>query len=286
MSTSAVEKILCFRDIQLQFLKIYDVGYANRTGVPEIPTRQFQSWTALHYTVSGHGKLFLNDLQFLIKKGDWFYIPAGSQVKLVSNPEDPLEYYWMSFYPAYTDEIREVLSFYEKKPIRPANSKQRVAQIFSELLQANTPSAEVYFTALSALMQIFASEFTQVDTNPNNVRYEELVENTKQIIERNYTDNSFTIQDTANILHINHPQMSRIFKEVMGQTPVSYLINLRLSYASELLKNKPYSVSEVCDASGFSNEWHFMKQFKKKYGMTVKEYRQLHGQKQSADAPL
>ena len=286
MRTLTVEKILCFQTLQLQYLKLYDIGYTDRTGVPEMPPCQSRSRPALYYTCSGRGKLFLNNQQFLIKKGDLFYVPAGDQVEIISSSEEPLAYYWMSFYPAYAGEIQESLGFCESKPIRPARSALRVLQILTDLFQANTPTSEVYFLALSSLMQILASEFIDSDTNYNNTRNQELVTETKRIIELNYTDNSFAIQDAANSLHINHPQMTRIFKEITGKTPVSYLLDLRLSHAAELLKTKPLSVSELCDASGFSNECHFMKQFKKKYGITVKEYRHQYSTNQTDETDL
>ena len=99
----------------------------------------------------------------------------------------------------------------------------------------------------------------------------------KQIIDLNYTNPAFHIKDAAQLLYINHPQMTRIFKVSMGLTPVAYLIDIRLSHASELLKTGTYTVKELCTACGFSDEWHFMKSFKKKFGMTVVEFKKQHG---------
>lgn len=273
MNTPISEKILCFQETQLPYSKIHDIGFADNEIFQLNHSDRIRQWAALFFCCEGHGSLVLNENHHSLKKGDLFYIPAGSRITFLSGQEEPIKYYWISFYPSYAGEIRENLGFNEENPVRPAKSELRISQIFTDLLQATAPTSEVYFTALSSLMQILASEFTHTDTKPNSARNLELVANTRQIIEQNYTDKSFTIQDAANFLHINHPQMSRMFKEIVGKTPVSYLLDLRLSHAAKLLRSNPLSVTELCDASGFSNECHFMKQFKKKYGMTVKEYR-------------
>ena len=60
-----------------------------------------------------------------------------------------------------------------------------------------------------------------------------------------------------------------------GISPVKYLVKLRLQTAGDLLKNKDYSVKALASEVGFNDELHFMKEFKKEFGVTVKNYREL-----------
>ena len=57
-------------------------------------------------------------------------------------------------------------------------------------------------------------------------------------------------------------------------TVVKFLSEVRLKKAAELLSEKDYRIKELCAETGFNDELYFMKIFKKKYGMTVKEYRE------------
>ena len=61
--------------------------------------------------------------------------------------------------------------------------------------------------------------------------------------------------------------ISRIFKSEIGDTPIHYLINIRLERAKELLESGlAESVQEVAAQVGYDDVYHFSKLFKKRYG--------------------
>ena len=69
-----------------------------------------------------------------------------------------------------------------------------------------------------------------------------------------------------------HPMyFSSIFKKATGESYVQRLNHLRLEYAATLLANH-YSVSYACFESGFGSFSNFFTSFKKKYGISPKEY--------------
>ena len=104
-------------------------------------------------------------------------------------------------------------------------------------------------------------------------KHKSIAESIKQTIDLNFRNPDFSVNDAAQLLYISHSLMSRVFKEVMEITPISYLIDMRLCYAADMLKENDVPIKELASESGFSDGGYFMKQFKKKYGVTVKEYR-------------
>lgn len=58
----------------------------------------------------------------------------------------------------------------------------------------------------------------------------------------------------------------RLFKSAYGISPHQYLIQMRLIFASNLLKNKNYSVTAAAFSSGFADVYSFSKSFKKYFG--------------------
>ena len=62
-------------------------------------------------------------------------------------------------------------------------------------------------------------------------------------------------------------------RDLTGVTPNEYLKNIRLMKAAELLRESDnITVGEVCWQVGFGNPQYFATNFKKKFGMTPKEY--------------
>lgn len=73
----------------------------------------------------------------------------------------------------------------------------------------------------------------------------------------------------------NLSHLSTVFKQTTGNNLISYVTELRLEKARELLSDMQYSISEVAALSGYSDAKYFAKLFKKKMGSTPSEYRNL-----------
>lgn len=82
--------------------------------------------------------------------------------------------------------------------------------------------------------------------------------------------NNITVSEIAYDLNMSLPSFSSKFKKIMGMTPNAYLTNLKLNEAARLLKFS--SVTEVAYDLGYENISHFIKLFKKKFGLTPKQY--------------
>lgn len=276
MSAPKATKSLSFKENEYKFLKLASIGFNN-----DISKRTGDFWgvnrfSALYFIRRGKAELFIRGNTFKVNGGDMFFINRNEPWCIFPDRESGLEYYWIAFHADYAPEIREILGFSEDEPCRAAKFAQRVEWIFDSLLEADSATPEVYFTALSSLMQILSAEFSKIETSTSTAHHKELAENAKQIIDLNFKNPDFSVNYAARMLYISHTQMSRVFKEVIGIPPVSYLVDIRLNFAAELLRERNMPVKELCESSGFSDVSHFMKKFKQKFGLTVREYRKQH----------
>jgi len=276
MSAPKERKSLAFRENDYKFLKICSIGYNNHTNNTTSDFFCVNQWNALYFIRNGNGSVLIRGKSHAVKHGDMFFITPNEPWNIHFDENDAWEYYWIAFNADYANEIREILGFGDGEYARAAKFPQRVEWIFDSLLEAKSATAEVYFNALSALMQILAAEFSKSGTDVSTVRHKELAENAKQIIDINFKNPDFSVAHAAEMLYLSHGQMSRVFKEVIGISPVTYLIDIRLNYAAEILREGNISVKELCACAGFSDTSHFMKRFKKKFGTTVMQYRKLH----------
>lgn len=67
-------------------------------------------------------------------------------------------------------------------------------------------------------------------------------------------------------MYLSTMYICKIFKEETGDSPINYLIKLRLAKAKEALINETLSVKEIASSVGYSDVYHFSKLFKKYYG--------------------
>lgn len=94
----------------------------------------------------------------------------------------------------------------------------------------------------------------------------------KDFIEDNIT-RSPTIAEVAAVAHLSEKQLSRIFKEIAGETVADHIRRRRIAHAEKLLLETDLSLLEISDMMHFSSEYYFNRFFKTHAGMTPGAYR-------------
>lgn len=77
----------------------------------------------------------------------------------------------------------------------------------------------------------------------------------------------------ARQVNLSPSRLRHLFKTETGKTPAQYLKCRRLQRASVLLKTTFLSVKEIANQVGIANSSHFVKEFKKVYGVAPTTYR-------------
>ncbi len=86
-----------------------------------------------------------------------------------------------------------------------------------------------------------------------------------------------SVQDLADTIHMSLSRFHAFFVRQMRVTPMDYVKTIRLTKASHKLMATELSIGEIADAVGFSNQFHFSREFKSRFGMTPSQYRETHG---------
>jgi YesN/AraC family two-component response regulator len=90
-----------------------------------------------------------------------------------------------------------------------------------------------------------------------------------------YRDPSLT--EMAQIVNLSPSRLRYLFKKETGVAPGHYLRTFRLEQAKELLENTFLSVKEIIRRVGANDQSHFIREFKKAYGLTPAQYRTSFG---------
>lgn len=86
-----------------------------------------------------------------------------------------------------------------------------------------------------------------------------------------------TLQQLAAEMNMHANYLGQIFKKETGKTYTTYVTELRIEKAKEMLDSKVLSISEIASLLGFNDYFYFLKTFKRVVGMTPKQYRQGFG---------
>lgn len=82
-----------------------------------------------------------------------------------------------------------------------------------------------------------------------------------------------TIEDMAAEAGLSTAHFSRLFKQVLGDTPYQFVMNYRVEQAKKMLVDRERPLIDVALSCGFSDQPHFGRVFKKLTGHTPKEFR-------------
>jgi transcriptional regulator GlxA family with amidase domain len=102
-----------------------------------------------------------------------------------------------------------------------------------------------------------------------------MAEQVKRVIELMQHDSSrnFTLGEMAESVNLSPPYFCYLFKSITGTPPAKYLKALRMQHAATLLTTTFLSVKEIVRRVGCTDESHFVRDFKRMYGVTPSAYR-------------
>ena len=93
-----------------------------------------------------------------------------------------------------------------------------------------------------------------------------------KFIEENISQ-KITLSDAASLVNMSDSAFSHFFKRQTSISFITYVNNLRVAKACDLLANTALSASEICYDCGFNNKSNFIRLFTKRKNMTPIEYR-------------
>lgn len=134
-------------------------------------------------------------------------------------------------------------------------------------------SSKDTLTEQLVLIKSFVNSTYQEKNPPEETKNRFLVDTIKEIIRERYSDMNLNVQAIASMLKMSSDYIGKIFKIYESITISDYTNEVRLEKALELLWSTDESAIVISEKVGYGSESYFHRQFKKKYGVTPKEYR-------------
>ena len=91
-------------------------------------------------------------------------------------------------------------------------------------------------------------------------------------IHKNYNQ-PLVIKELAQEVHLSNSRFRTVFKNLTGLSPMEYLTTLRINHARQLMPLTALSICEIASRVGYDDQLYFSRIFKKKTGVTPRDYR-------------
>ena len=90
---------------------------------------------------------------------------------------------------------------------------------------------------------------------------------------REHLDHNISIDELAQHINVSSDHFTRLFKRLIGQTPIQYIIHQRVSRACELLCDSELNMDDIAVRCGFPNRRYLSRRFTEVLGMPPSHYR-------------
>lgn len=125
------------------------------------------------------------------------------------------------------------------------------------------------------VIENFIGKPDEMGKNRQNLskRDAELIGHVTDIVYTMMQQGSIDVKTLASHLCMSQSQFRRKFTAITGQTPASYIMQIRLSNAKRLIDAHPdWSIGEVAEHCGFADTAHFTNAFKRAFAITPTQY--------------
>ncbi len=101
----------------------------------------------------------------------------------------------------------------------------------------------------------------------------EFVTKVKGLVEANFTNYQFSVDQLCKLLFMSHSQLYRKLEALTGLSPNKFIRIVRLNKAKEMLSNSSQSIASIALDCGYEDPAYFARVFKQDTGMSPQEWR-------------
>ncbi|SDC68359.1 AraC family transcriptional regulator [Niabella drilacis] len=223
----------------------------------------------------GRGVFETADQQvYPIDAGACFLLFPGAWHRYKPSYKTGWEEYWMGFNGYYPRKLFKAGFFNKKKPVVYTGLNEELLAAFQQLLtkiQNGLPGyhMQITGTALSILSLIYNSTLFGKENSDDELAY---ISKAKFIL-LDAIEETVSMPALAKQLAVSYSKFRKDFKQVTGQPPNQYHLEIRLKRAAELLCTTHLTINDIADQTGFATVFYFSRSFKKVYKISPKTYR-------------
>lgn len=282
-----------FSPRQHMLSKDFELYYYNDTNLSNVENHT-HNYYEFYFFLQGNISMYIDKKEYLLQPGDVILIPPNIRHHVVSH-DTAIPYrrfvFWIS--KEYYKDVSKLFEDYKYIVSRAVQNKQYVYHndtfnfniIQSKLFRlveeihsdrfGKRPKIALGINDLILHLNIMAYEQTvPAKLHEKQQLYDKLL----LYIETHLTED-LTLDYLANTFFVSKYHIAHIFKEKLGISVHQYITKKRLDMCCSALLSDD-SISKTFLLYGFKDYSSFFRAFKKEYGLSPKEYKEIHKTKE------
>lgn len=231
----------------------------------------------IHYILDGKGTFEVGGKKVTLHKGQGFLIVPHSVVHYEADQDDPWEYSWVAFQGSTCPSLLQQACLSVHHPIfEMGNEDDEMRSCLHRMISSRNTHKGWEISMTGLLFQFFSILIDRAgEDRPiplQDYTKETYVTQVMDFIEINYA-NTITVQSIASHVGLQRSYLCSLFKDKMGTSIQSYLVNYRMRRAAELTLDPALTIGDISRSVGYADQLLFSKMFKKVMGEAPTYYR-------------
>ncbi len=229
----------------------------------------------LFYVTGGQGSFVVGSEVFPVSQGDLVVVNPQVEHTETGIASHPLEYIVLG-----VDGLEFSLEHNGDQQFYLTHFRSAFPQVqhyLQEMLQEAGTRAAGYEAICQNLLDILIVLLTRITDHSAHLIPAVIHAGKDSATVRRYIDSHFkeplTLDQLAELVHINKYHMVHNFTRDYGISPIRYLLRLRLEESCALLRSTNHSMSQIAQIAGFSSSSYFSQIFRKTFGISPSDYR-------------
>lgn len=227
----------------------------------------------LMYIYQGELEMDIDGQALTVRAGSLVIFPPGYEYRYTKKSHDELIYYWVHFTGFGAQALLDSCGLCVKFVFFTGSSSE-IADCFRQLFNNfiyRDGCFEVATAALVPTICVLLRRKINCGTSLHTASLTQKIQKSLDYIHRHYSDPT-PISFLADIEHLSISRYCAVFKKCTGVSPQTFLINLRMEMATELILGTDLSLKQIAKTVGYDDQLYFSRLFKLRKGVSPKQY--------------
>lgn len=237
-----------------------------------------RDYDMLHIVSSGIGHCYLNNRYYAIEAGHCFYVPSGVPVFYYADMNTPWNYCWVNFRGPDTVKTLSLCGLSVDHPVIAISNQDTIRHSIEQIMRfpRHTPANDLLIQGtFLQIMGILMSSRQSASTSEDHIQGGLVKEAIDYINDRIESDPGVRVEDVAAHLFVSRAYLFAMFRDQMGIAPRQFIMNARMSRATELLTKTSMPIDAIAQRCGYRSADAFSRAFRRENLMNPSEYRRL-----------